>query len=222
MICEEVARATYCFRGILVGELALYAGHMICEEVAQVVRTEFLESRRKAGFVRGTHDMRRGGTGLNSWNLVGKQALYAGHMICEEVARATYCFRGILGGKLALYAGHMICEEVAQVVRTEFLESRRKAGFVRGTHDMRRGGTGLNSWNLVGKQALYAGHMICEEVARATYCFRGILVGELALYAGHMICEEVAQVVRTEFLESRRKAGFVRGTHDMRRGGTGS
>ncbi|KAL2745624.1 LOW QUALITY PROTEIN: hypothetical protein V1477_006015, partial [Vespula maculifrons] len=278
MICEEVARATYCFRGILGGELALYAGHMICEEVAQVVRTEFLESRRKAGFVRGTHDMRRGGTGLNSWNLVGKLALYAGHMICEEVAqvvrteflesrrragfvrgthdmrrggtsdllfsrnsrrrvgfvRGTHDMRrGGTGlnswnfvGKLALYAGHMICEEVAQVVRTEFLESRRRAGFVRGTHDMRRGGTSdlLFSRNSRQKAGFVRGtHDMRRggtEVARATYCSRGILGGELALYAGHMICEEVAQVVRTEFLEFRRKAGFVRGTHDMRRGGT--
>ncbi|KAF7383999.1 hypothetical protein HZH68_014756 [Vespula germanica] len=65
----------------------------------------------------------------------------AGHMTKEEVARATYCFREILGGEQALYAGHMICEEVAQVV-TDFQEFYRRTGFVRGTHDMRRGGTG--------------------------------------------------------------------------------
>ncbi|KAL2730547.1 LOW QUALITY PROTEIN: hypothetical protein V1477_016358 [Vespula maculifrons] len=212
MICEEVARCDAAFSEQGIGSVEsahenqdLYAGHMICEEVA----------RSNAAFSNCV---------MAADSAYENQDLYAGHMICEEVARSIVRSLGCVWVAESahenqdLYAGHMLCEEVARfnAAFSEYIncfwvvsglrpgceQCARKSGFVRGSHDMRRGGTlqGIGSVECANEnQDLYAGHMICEEVARFN-----------AAFSEYISCFWVVSGLRPGCEQCARKSGFYK------------
>ncbi|KAL2713801.1 hypothetical protein V1478_016358 [Vespula squamosa] len=177
---------------------------------------------RKSEFVRGSHDMRRGGTRTytpfqrKNKLLVTREFLpanrnsYAGHMTLVEVVRV------IVSISKNVYA----LPKEKQTIGYGRIPSR-KSEFLRGSHDMTGGGTRTstpfqrkNKLLVTGEflpanRNSYAGHMTLVEVARV------IVSISKNVYA---LPKEI-QTIGYARIPSR-KSESVRGSHDMRRGGT--